>query len=110
MAKLFPDIIAADIQPAKVQLTLHITPDIHYFAGHFPDTPILAGVTQLHYYPHLTEVTATEVLKFQVMIKPDSQLTLVLEHQKEGVVQFSYLQQGNKVASGRLKWEQTANV
>lgn len=118
MAKLFPDIIAADIQPAKVQLTLHITPDIHYFAGHFPDAPILAGVTQLHwavhyskhYYPHLTEVTATEVLKFQVMIKPDSQLTLVLEHQKEGVVQFSYLQQGNKVASGRLKWEQTADV
>ncbi|MDX3774797.1 hypothetical protein QE250_11775 [Chromatiaceae bacterium AAb-1] len=114
MAKLFPQVISVATQPCQTELQLHIAADIHYFDGHFPDAPILAGVTQLHwavhyskqYYPQLTTVSAVEVLKFQVMIKPDSQLTLLLEHPKPDIILFSYLQQGNKVASGRLKWQQ----
>lgn len=112
MTKLFPDYKLLSQQPEKIELLLNITADIAYFDGHFPQAPVLAGVTQLHwvveyckqYFPDLAEVASVEVLKFQIMIRPGDQLTLLLERTAEGTTQFSYFKTEQKVASGRLKW------
>ncbi|HEX5792887.1 MAG TPA: hypothetical protein VFY01_06390 [Rheinheimera sp.] len=117
MTKLFPAVQVLQHSADKVELKLDISADIAYFAGHFPNAPVLAGVTQLHwvvqycqqYFPQLAAVVSVEVLKFQVMIRPDDSLTLLLERSASTTVQFSYSRQGIKVASGRLKWTLNAN-
>lgn len=112
-AELFPTLVSEQIEAERVVLDLIVSEQVHYFDGHFPGAPVLAGVAQLHwvvhytqrYFPQLRHVKAVEVLKFQVMVRPGSRLRLVLEQSKPGVTLFSYLQQDEKVASGRLKWE-----
>lgn len=113
MNKLLPDILSAEQQEQRLTLQLFVPADLYYFAGHFPNQPVLAGVVQLHwvvefcqqYFPELKHVLSVEVLKFQVMVQPDCELELFIEQTKAGVVLFSYHQQQQKVASGRLKWE-----
>lgn len=112
MTNLFPAVQLLTHQDDRVELQLGISADIGYFDGHFPNAPVLAGVTQLHwvvqyfqqYFPALDQVTSVEVLKFQVMIRPNDSLTLLLERTGTHSTQFSYLKAGSKVASGRLKW------
>ncbi|WP_409522566.1 hypothetical protein [Nitrincola sp. MINF-07-Sa-05] len=109
----FPELLSEQIEAERVELDLAVSERVHYFDGHFPGAPVLAGVAQLHwvvhytqrYFPQLLEVTAVEVLKFQVMVRPGSRLRLVLEQTKPGVTLFSYTLEDEKVASGRLKWE-----
>lgn len=118
MNKLLPDIVSVERQGESLTLQLVVPADLYYFSGHFPNQPVLAGVVQLHwvvefcqrYFPELKHVLAVEVLKFQVMVQPDSQLELCIEQNKAGVVVFSYSQQQQKVASGRLKWELQSHV
>lgn len=112
MTKLFPRLQLQSQNAQHVELQLYISADIHYFAGHFPQAPVLAGVTQLHWVVHyskqyfagLHEVLSVEVLKFQLMIRPEDVLTLQLELSNSTTTLFTYLKDGQKVASGRLKW------
>jgi len=118
MTNLFPVIQVRQQSDNLIELQLEISPDIAYFDGHFPQAPVLAGVTQLHwvvhyckqYFQQLAEVISVEVLKFQVMIRPHDSLTLRLELTGSNVVQFSYFKQDIKVASGRLKWALTTDA
>lgn len=112
MTNLFPVVQVLQQSTNKVELQLDISPDIAYFEGHFPQAPVLAGVTQLHwvvhyckqYFPQLLDVLSVEVLKFQIMIRPHDSLTLTLDLSASNTTQFGYFKQGEKVASGRLKW------
>ncbi|CAM3692439.1 ApeI family dehydratase [Rheinheimera salexigens] len=112
MTNLFPVVQLQQQTPNKIELQLDISPDIAYFDGHFPQAPVLAGVSQLHwvvqyckqYFPQLVEVASVEVLKFQIMIRPQDRLLLSLELSAANTTLFSYIKQGEKVASGRLKW------
>ncbi|GAA0545864.1 MULTISPECIES: hypothetical protein [Rheinheimera] len=112
MTNLFPAVQLLQHCDNKVELQLDIRADIAYFEGHFPNAPVLAGVTQLHwvvqyckqYFPQLAAVSSVEVLKFQLMIRPNDSLTLLLERTADATVLFSYSREGSKVASGRLKW------
>lgn len=118
MTKLFPPLTLLHQTAQQIGLQLDICADIHWFAGHFPDAPVLPGVTQLdwavhysrQYFPQLAQVQAVEVLKFQQMIRPGQQLQLLLEHSAERTTLFSYSLNGNKVASGRLKWSLTTDA
>lgn len=118
MNKLLPNVATLKQDTNEVVLQLDITPDIHWFNGHFPDTPILAGVVQLdwavhyasQYFTDLSSVTAIEVLKFQQMIKPHHQLQLQLQRTAANTVLFNYTLAEHKVASGRLKWSTQSDV
>ncbi|MEH8022147.1 hypothetical protein [Rheinheimera metallidurans] len=118
MTNLFPAVQVLQHSDNKIELQLGISPDIVYFDGHFPQAPVLAGVTQLHwvaeyckqYFPQLLDIVSVEVLKFQVMIRPHDSLTLLLELSGESTTQFSYFKQQQKVASGRLKWALKGNA
>ena len=118
MPKLFPQSRVLHRDSAVVELALDITADIAYFDGHFPQAPVLAGVTQLHwaveygqqYFVDLAEVVSVEVLKFQTMIRPGDSLVLKLERTAEQTVLFSYFKGEHKMASGRLKWKLRADA
>jgi len=49
LKKLWPDIISESCDGDSVVLKCFIPQDLDYFNGHFPQTPILAGVVQLHW-------------------------------------------------------------
>lgn len=114
MNKLFPTILQQQQTEQGVRLLLDIEADLHYFQGHFPGAPVLAGVAQLDWAVQFSQqllmgqraVLAVEVLKFQHMVQPGCQISLELQQQKADSSTFCYWLDGNKVASGRLKWEQ----
>lgn len=95
---------------AKVVLRLKLSENILFFAGHFPEQPVLAGVVQLHwathycneYFPGLSEVAAVERLKFQQVVVPEQYIDLELQHIGQNKVEFKYLRNNKVASSGRI--------
>ncbi len=112
MKKLFPTLLQQQNRDQGISLLLDISADLHYFDGHFPDAPVLAGVAQLDWAVQFSQqfllgnrqVVSVEVLKFQQMVQPGCQLLLELDVQKADTSTFSYRCDERTVASGRLKW------
>lgn len=117
LVKIWPEVLADNIDENQIALQLLIPKDLDYFNGHFPSAPILAGVVQLHWaveyakqYYSLTEleVQNIEVLKFQVVIIPGQQLNLTLSRKTNNKILFSYASDKGQHASGRIFFEDTA--
>ena len=117
LVKIWPDVLADNIDESQVELQLLIPKDLDYFTGHFPGAPILAGVVQLHWaveyakkYFSLTEldVQNIEVLKFQVVIIPGQKLNLTFTRKASNKVLFSYASDKGQHASGRIVFEGSA--
>lgn len=98
-----------------VTLTLPITSNVFYFKGHFPGTPILPGVAQLgwaaqfadEYFAVGKTYKRIEVLKFQQLIRPRTQVTLTLTHNKaKNNVAFAFDSVEGRHSSGRIVYEQ----
>lgn len=97
-----------------VELSLWVPEDLHYFKGHFPNAPILAGVVQLHWaveyakeqfsLAHLN-VQNLEVLKFKAVIIPGQNLQLTLTKKSSTKIVFSYFSEKGQHASGRIVFE-----
>lgn len=94
------------------QLVFTLDPQLSYFEGHFPDQPILAGVVQLNWAIELakthldlagSEIKAIEVLKFQQLLTPNTQVTLTLEQKDHKKFTFSFQSATGNHASGRIK-------
>ncbi len=117
LVKIWPEVLADNIDENQIALQLLIPKDLDYFNGHFPGAPILAGVVQLHWaveyakkYFSLTEleVQNIEVMKFQVVIIPGQKLNLTLSRKTNNKVLFSYASDKGQHASGRIVFEETA--
>ena len=94
------------------QLVFTLDPQLSYFEGHFPDKPILAGVVQLNWAVELAqshldlaghEVAAIEILKFQQLLTPNTEVTLTLVQKDAKKFTFSYQSATGNHASGRVK-------
>ena len=105
-----PSVTVLSLLENKVTLALFISDQLDYFKGHFPDAPILAGVVQLDwavefakkYLNFNSDVKDVEVLKFQVVTTPNSQVKLTLERSTQGKCLFSYQSEQGQHASGRI--------
>ncbi|WP_105254603.1 ApeI family dehydratase [Pseudoalteromonas sp. T1lg75] len=105
-----PQIRAIEQADDQVSLTLYLQPELDYFRGHFPGAPILAGVVQLDWavqyarrYLGMTgDIADIEVLKFQVVMTPELEVTLQLVKKNNDKVLFSYHSEKGQHASGRL--------
>lgn len=102
-------------ESGDVELKLHVSSDIDYFKGHFPNAPILAGVVQLDWAIHFARqyldiasdaVKNVEVLKFQVVIQPEQDITLILTQKSEHKFTFKYISERGVHASGRIVIEE----
>lgn len=77
--------------------------------GHFPGTPVVAGVAQLHWVldavRHLDPAFRfgrTEAVKFQSILRPGAKIRLETVRHKDGWRFEIGTQEGRKAASGRL--------
>lgn len=83
-----PPILTSQIGPDSIELRLLVAADLEYFNGHFPEQAVLPGVTQLdravrlgcEHFGYNAAVANLEVLKFQQLILPGQEVTLVISH------------------------------
>lgn len=95
-------------------LQLSIPPDLAYFSGHFPVTPVLPGVVQVEWAFNLgqqlmavpTRFAGMEVLKFQQLVRPGDTLELHLRFDPQrSKLYFAYRNDDNACSSGRIQLE-----
>lgn len=100
MPERLPRIIACHATgPGAVELDLEIRPELLWFQGHFPGSPILPGVVQIHWavgfaqsHLGLDLPAAREIqIKFKAVITPGDPVTLALRHDAaKGRLAFEY--------------------
>lgn len=115
LVNVWPELVSSELSDKSVKLKFFVSKDLDYFNGHFPVSPLLAGVVQLHWavsfsheYFSLAEldVKNIEVLKFRVLIKPEQFLHLELNLKNNNKVIFSYSSDDGEHASGRIVFEE----
>ncbi|MFT5790287.1 MAG: 3-hydroxymyristoyl/3-hydroxydecanoyl-(acyl carrier protein) dehydratase, partial [Shewanella sp.] len=83
-----PTIISTHADADSICWRLDIPADLEYFKGHFPEQPVLPGVTQLdwaiklgcQHFGYACNVAILEVLKFQQLMLPNTQVNLTINH------------------------------
>ncbi|MGR4040749.1 ApeI family dehydratase [Pseudomonas sp. 910_21] len=106
-----PEVLQQVQDEQEWQLQLAIPPDLAYFSGHFPATPVLPGVVQVDWALALGQqllnlpgrFAGMEVLKFQQLVRPGDriQLNLRFDVQRQKLY-FAYLNDGAPCSSGRI--------
>lgn len=121
MSQTIPTIIDTEIiAPDSLRLVLKIDADLDFFDGHFPTTPILPGVTQVHlaeYYgrkfmpeliPAQENFSSLEALKFQEVIRPGNTITLDLNYITEKQkLYFKFSSANVQYSAGRIVFHST---
>ncbi|MDR0674330.1 MAG: AMP-binding protein [Zoogloeaceae bacterium] len=103
-----------DESMGRARLQLHCGPNLVWFDGHFPDLPVLPGVTQIDWAAHFAHlhfslnpqsasITRMNGLKFQHLIRPNDApcLDLVWRPDKREI-EFAYTLAGTPCSRGTL--------
>ncbi|MGZ8244258.1 ApeI family dehydratase [Methylomagnum sp.] len=108
---LLPDILGERKDGDGIILDLRIPGSLKYFDGHFPGTPVVPGVVQIHWAvalarPRLKPAPSfhhMEVVKFKDLILPRRELQLHLDyHRPSGRLRFAYRTEEIQYSSGRI--------
>ena len=100
-----------DLDETCHELSLEPTPELEYFRGHFPASPILPGVVQIdwarHYgvgrFPNLGAFKGMETIKFYQVIQPGLRVTLRLDLNRDrAALKFQYHSELGRHSSGTL--------
>lgn len=106
-----PIIVSENLDSPKVEFQLIVPQDLFYLEGHFPDAPVLPGVTQIHWaislaskhLPLKPTFLGIEALKFHRIIKPMTGLRLALEYvETSGKLRFTYASDLGLHSHGRV--------
>jgi len=113
----WPHFLEQSVIPNGYALVLDIHADIHWFDGHFPQQPVLAGIVQTHWavelgkflFPLGDKFVRIDNLKFQTVVLPGQKLTLLLEHLPDrGVLKFRYVHDDLSFSEGKCVFELTS--
>lgn len=93
-------------------LTIFVPNDHPHFAGHFPGSPILPGVSQINYVLHYLRerddkpyrVRSIRRAKFRAIIKPDTEIILAIQDLKPQVVRWTLKDSEQIYSSGELEF------
>ncbi len=111
-----PQVLSQTETDGQWTLNLSIPPDLAFFSGHFPKTPVLPGVVQVDWALALGQqlldlpprFAGMEVLKFQQLVRPGDAIELTLRFDRErGKLHFAYRNATAPCASGRILLEAT---
>jgi len=115
---LYPDILAVShVDDASVVLDMLVPASLVHFAGHFPEMPILPGVTQVDWAVRFARqhlqldggFSSLENVKFLALIYPDTRLELSLKWNAcARRLDFSYANSRRKFSTGRVVFGATA--
>lgn len=109
-----PEVVQQRETDGEWQLSLAIPPDLAYFSGHFPGTPVLPGVVQVDWALLLgrslfalpANFAGMEVLKFQQLVRPGDRIELSLRfEQARNKLYFAYRSASGPCSSGRIVLE-----
>jgi len=110
-ATRFPLIQYCEMQNNQVVLQCKVPASLLYFKGHFPEHPILPGITQLAWVEHFGKLffnikqpfLRMEVIKFKKIIRPNSFIQMELNWKTEsGKLYFSLRSSKDLFSSGRM--------
>lgn len=108
-----PQVLSQTETDGQWTLNLSIPPDLAFFSGHFPKTPVLPGVVQVDWALALGQqlldlpprFAGMEVLKFQQLVRPGDAIELTLRFDRErGKLHFAYRNATAPCASGAFCW------
>lgn len=108
-----PGVLSWIQKQAQHRLLLDVVPELVFFHGHFPDNPVLPGVTQLHWAAQYAinlfgfNDAPYEVkrLKFKNIVQPPMVVELWLEQKQENEVQFQLSSFGQVHSTGSLVFD-----
>ncbi len=109
-----PEILAQNETHGQWLLQLAVPPDLAYFSGHFPTTPVLPGVVQVDWALELgrqrlqlpAKFAGMEVLKFQQLVRPGDRIELSLRFDPErSKLHFAFRNASAACSSGRIVLE-----
>ena len=114
LKQTFPRVLSRVEDYPHNRLLIDISPDLSCFQGHFPDKPILAGVTQLHWavcvscnlYGFNEVPEEVKRLKFRNIVSPPRVLELTLSKTCENEIQFEFTSLGQIHSQGRLVFDE----
>ncbi|NVZ61496.1 AMP-binding protein [Pseudomonas gingeri] len=109
-----PEVLAQNETDGEWLLHLAVPPDLAYFSGHFPATPVLPGVVQVDWALELgrerlelpARFAGMEVLKFQQLVRPGDRIELSLRFDPErSKLHFAFRNASAACSSGRIVLE-----
>lgn len=98
---------------STAKTSVKITEDNQWFAGHFPDNPILPGIAQLQHVIELIskqcdadlQLTGFSRVKFRKIIKPGDLLKIeVTATDKKNQYMFQIMSDNEDVCSGKMSF------
>lgn len=109
-----PEVLQQIENDGEWNLHIAVPPDLAYFSGHFPQTPVLPGVVQVDWALNLAQrlmplpekFAGMEVLKFQQLVRPGDEIQLHLRFDaSRNKLYFSYRNETAICSSGRILLE-----
>jgi len=114
-----PEVLEQVEVEGEWSLQLAVPPDLAYFSGHFPQTPVLPGVVQVDWALSLgqqlmalpAKFAGMEVLKFQQLVRPGDEIQLHLRFDPErSKLYFAYRNETATCSSGRILLEASSDA
>ena len=114
-----PEVLSQNQLDGVWTLRLAVPPDLAFFSGHVPTTPVLPGVVQIDWAISLGQQLldlpprfgGMEVLKFQQLVRPGDEIELTLGFDPQrSKLHFAYRHGDAACSSGRIVWAANDNL
>ena len=106
-----PELLAWEATPDSLVAEMVFPPDGEWFAGHFPDFPVLPGVAQLFFlrrfarrtFPDFPDAGLYRRIKFRRLVRPNERVRLEVVRKGPRAYSFTMSVEGSIVSSGTLE-------